>query len=321
MPELKEDKELAKFIKSQTGQDRIKAIHHLAAGNHRVYIIFSQFITRDSLDDLVQPVMQTLDELTPYYQARMQWLSPQQRKIIELLCDRRNAVAVKEIARRCFISHQTASSQLKDLLIKGYVVKETQGRESFYELQEPLMRICLEVKKQGGEPIKLFIDFLRIWYTYDELKDMLKQLSDDCLERQYILIALESQSLSAQTDSIKNDKEIEILITKALEAYQQKKFAVALSFCDQILQSNETKSIRHIRTIRVGSLIELNKYEEALKCTNKLLAEDNNDCDLWYIHGCILQEMENNKEAIYSYEKSLEITLITIQFGYFTVMR
>ena len=40
--------------------------------------------------------MQTLDELTPYYQARMQWLSPQQRKIIELLCDRRYAVPVKK---------------------------------------------------------------------------------------------------------------------------------------------------------------------------------------------------------------------------------
>jgi len=133
--ELQQDRELNKFIKSSTGKDRIKAIHHLAGGNHRVYIIFSQFLTHDSLDDLVQPVMQTLDELTPFYQARMQWLSPQQRKIVELLCDRRHAVPVKEIAQRCFISHQTASSQLKDLLKKGYVVKERQGRESFYELR------------------------------------------------------------------------------------------------------------------------------------------------------------------------------------------
>ena len=110
---LQEDSELTKFIRSQTGRDRIKAIHHLAGGNHRVYIIFSQFLTRNSLDDLVKPVMQTLDELTPYYQARIQCLSPQQRKIVELLCDRRHAVPVKEIAQRCFISHQTASSQLK----------------------------------------------------------------------------------------------------------------------------------------------------------------------------------------------------------------
>ncbi len=168
--ELRKDRELESFIQSTTGKDRIKAIHNLANGNHRVYIIFSQFLTRNSLDELVKPVMQTLDELTPYYQARMQWLSPQQRKIIELLCDKSNALPVKEIAQRCFITHQTASSQLKDLREKGYVTSESIGRESFYELQEPLMRICLEVKKQRGQPIKLFIDFLRIWYTEEESK-------------------------------------------------------------------------------------------------------------------------------------------------------
>jgi DNA-binding transcriptional ArsR family regulator len=185
--QLQQNTELESFIKSATGKDRIKAIHHLAGGNHRVYIIFSQFLTPNSLDKLVKPVMQTLDELTPYYQARMQWLSPQQRKIIELLCDKANALPVKEIAQRCFITHQTASSQLKDLREKGYVTANSVGRESFYELLEPLMRICLAVKKQRGEPIKLFINFLRIWYTEKELK-IRELLSNNCLEREFINI-------------------------------------------------------------------------------------------------------------------------------------
>ena len=46
---------------------------------------------------------------------------------------------------------------------------ESIGREAFYELQEPMMRFCLEVKKQRGQPIKLFVDFLRCWYTREEL--------------------------------------------------------------------------------------------------------------------------------------------------------
>lgn len=49
-----------------------------------------------------------------------------------------------------------------------------QGRESYYELCEPLMRLCMEVKKQRGEPVSLFVDFLRIWYTQPELKTMLR---------------------------------------------------------------------------------------------------------------------------------------------------
>jgi len=57
----------------------------LAGDNHRVYMIFAEFLTRDSLDKLVKPFLQTLDELTPYYQARMAWLSPQQRKILDAM--------------------------------------------------------------------------------------------------------------------------------------------------------------------------------------------------------------------------------------------
>ena len=45
----------------------------------------------------------------------MGWLSLQQRKIIEFLCTCRQPVPVKEIARRLFISPQTAAGQLGDL--------------------------------------------------------------------------------------------------------------------------------------------------------------------------------------------------------------
>jgi DNA-binding transcriptional ArsR family regulator len=163
--------DLESFIRTTTGGDRIRAVHHLAGGSHRVYVIFSEFLTRESLDELVEAFMQTLDDLTPYYQARMSYLSPQQRKIIEFLCDRRHPVPVKEIAQRCFMTHQTASGQLKDLREKGYVTSEAIGRESFYELREPLMRFCLEVKKQRGEPIHLFVEFLRLWYTRTQLQE------------------------------------------------------------------------------------------------------------------------------------------------------
>ena len=111
---LKDDG-LESFSQTPTGRARIRAVHHLAGGNHRVYVIFSEFLTRESLDELVNPFMRMLDDLTPYYQARMAWLSPQQRKILEYLCDQRRAVAVKDIARDCFMTHQTAAGQLKSL--------------------------------------------------------------------------------------------------------------------------------------------------------------------------------------------------------------
>ncbi|MGK7948242.1 MAG: tetratricopeptide repeat protein [Xenococcaceae cyanobacterium] len=266
--QLENNTELETFIRSPKGKDRIAAIHHLAGGNHRVYVIFSQFLTRDSLDELVQPVMQTLDELTPYYQAKMQWLSPQQRKIVELLCDRRNAIPVKEIAQRCFITHQTASSQLKDLREKGYVTAESLGRASYYELQEPLMRICLEVKKQRGEPIKLFIDFLRIWYTEKELNERLQVLPDNCLEREYINHALAAKAKSMSVDS--NDE-----------------FAATQDWVN-----------RDLEKVIAGNL-EFD-YDKAVA-----LIPDNDSA--WYNRGIALRKLGRYEEAIASYDKALEI--------------
>lgn len=168
------DQALANFILTAQGRARIRAVHHLAEGNPRIYIIFAQFLTQPALDELVQAFMHTLDELTPYYQARMKELSGQQRKILEYLIHHRVSAPVKQIAKACFITHQVCSSQLKQLRDKRYVRSLEQGRESYYELCEPMMRLCMDVKNQRGEPIGLFVEFLRIWYSQPELEALLQ---------------------------------------------------------------------------------------------------------------------------------------------------
>lgn len=186
------DQELAAFISTSEGRARIRAVHHLAEGNPRIYIIFAQFLSAQALDELVPAFMHTLDELTPYYQARMKELSGQQRKIVEYLVNYRGAAPVKQIAKTCFITQQTCSSQLKQLKEKRYVRSIEQGRESYYELCEPLMRLCMEVKKQRGEPIGLFVEMLQIWYSENELRHWLDQPATiRKFDTRYLLKALE----------------------------------------------------------------------------------------------------------------------------------
>ena len=186
------DTDLATFIATPEGRARIRAVHHLAEGNPRIYIIFAQFLSKEALDELVPAFMHTLDELTPYYQARMKELPGQQRKLVEYLVNYRGAAPVKLIAKSCFITQQTCSSQLKQLKDKRYVRSIEQGRENYYELCEPLMRLCMEVKKQRGEPISLFVEILRIWYTEDELKNWLLQSgAESGFDIRYVVKALE----------------------------------------------------------------------------------------------------------------------------------
>jgi len=187
----REEQELADFIQTSVGLSRIRALHHLSGGNHRIYIVLSQFITSKTIDLLVEPFAKMIDEMTPYYQERIRWLPPQQRKIVEFLCNVDRPATVKQIARRLFTSNQAISSQLKDLKGKGYVQAAQRGRESLYEITEPLMRICVEVKEnQNSEPLKILVDFLRVWYDGVELSSLLEGCKSSNSEYAYLKSAI-----------------------------------------------------------------------------------------------------------------------------------
>ena len=193
---LKERPKVARFLRTRKGRARVRALHHLSGGNHRVYIVLSQFVTQDSIDALVTPFIKMVDELTPYYQERLRWLPPQQRKIVAFLSTSTRPVNVKDIAKRLFATPQTISSQLKDLRSKGYVVSTQRGRESLYEITEPLMRICVEVKEnKSSEPLALLVDFIRAWYDQSDLTQRLANKEISATARPYLLAALEKSKV------------------------------------------------------------------------------------------------------------------------------
>jgi Flp pilus assembly protein TadD/DNA-binding transcriptional ArsR family regulator len=169
-----EKTDLAKFLTTPGGRARVRALQHLAQGNHRVLIVFYDFLDEDTRGDLLTLLCKTIDALTPYYQSQMKELSPQQRKLVDFLCRHRVPATVKAIASQSFVSQQTAASQLKQLLEARYVRVERHGRESYYELSEPLLRICVEAKSHGGEPLPLLVELLRYWFSRKELESRLR---------------------------------------------------------------------------------------------------------------------------------------------------
>ena len=162
--------ELAESLRTPLGRARARAIHHLAAGNHRAYVVLFDFLDKESLEDLVGPFMDMVDDLTPYYQDRMRQLPPAQRKIVEFLCLEGKPATIKDISTPCLMSHQTAAKQLGELETAGFVSRTRSGRNTFCELLEPLMRICIEVKDNKTQHFRLFVEFLRHWFTTRELE-------------------------------------------------------------------------------------------------------------------------------------------------------
>ncbi|MEQ9408178.1 MAG: AAA family ATPase [Fuerstiella sp.] len=162
--------DLVQFLNTPDGRGRVRAIHDLAGGNHRVYVVLSGFVTRESLDQLVVPFQKMADDLTPYYRERLCWISPLQRQIVELLCREYGTVNPKEIARRLLVDQRSIGKQVRVLEELGYLTSTRRGRETFYELSEPLMRLAYEVKDQSL--LQMLIEFLRVWYRPDEIQTL-----------------------------------------------------------------------------------------------------------------------------------------------------
>jgi DNA-binding MarR family transcriptional regulator len=112
---------------------------------------------------IASPFQRMLDDLTPVYQERIHSVSPLQRQIVELLCSEHRTRNPKEIARRLLLTEQSIGKQVRNLVEIGYLTSQKKGRETYYELSEPLMRLTCELKDSS-----LLIEFLRMWYRLNE---------------------------------------------------------------------------------------------------------------------------------------------------------
>jgi tetratricopeptide (TPR) repeat protein len=328
---------LAEFLHTPVGRARVRAIRHLTGGSHRVFIILSEFATRENMDELVSAFEELLDELTPYYQERLRWLPDQQREIVEFLCRQDRTVQVKGIAGELFLSEQGAAAQLKVLRDKGYVTTASVGRESRYELAEPLMRLCVEIKDPQREPIRLIVDFLRVWYDRNVVESQLGCLPSYAnLERSYFQAVLTAHKLSErdpiqvalerdiQTARDSNDGEelVRVLmdlgmisddasycVTIGRELIELKRYAEALSVCKKTLDANNKYSplwvLNGLALAQVGQFGEaLNSFDNALKITPS-------SAPGWLVRGIILSCLGKEVEAIDSYERSLNLNPTT----------
>ena len=261
---------LLPYLSSAEGRYRVRAIHHLAGGNHRMYVLLSEFLTKDSLDDLVAAFEALSEELTPYFQERVNSLPPQQGKIIQELSSANGAISVKSLAERSFIGETSCSKQLGELKKKGYVQAHKRGKKTYYEMAEPLMRLCLEVKNQHGRPLKLVAKFLRAWFPEETLKTGIK-IAEAGLRPsradQYRQAALQADT-SFEAD-IKQTLNQEIGVCLSTE-----KFEKVFDLAEQLAQIDPDSAATHSLNARLNlSLkhLETENYNDAIGEITKII--------------------------------------------------
>ena len=286
--------ELADFLRQPLGRARVRAIHHLAAGNYRAYVVLFDFLDKESLDDLVRPFMEMVDDLTPYYQERMRQLPPAQRKIIEFLCRQGRPATIKDISTPCLMSHQTAAKQIGELAAAGFVTRTRTGRNTFCELSEPLMRICIEVKDNKTQHFRLFVEFLRHWFTNSELEKRHVELESDdspaVVDRLHVAEAIRS----ALAD--KHDPVVEALGEEAMRAWSASDYSSLATISEKLMRDASGTVFDY--TIRLLALIETSDVRTAIAIGQEAVAEHPHDADIRFLLACALYRGEQFAKAI-----------------------
>ncbi|NMQ18874.1 tetratricopeptide repeat protein [Candidatus Competibacter phosphatis] len=289
--------DLANALCSPMGRARVRAVHYLAGGNPRIYVVFYDFLTRESLDDLVRPFMKLIDELTPYYQARMDRLAPLQRSIIDIMRRLRGAVTIKEIARQAMNTSQTISAQLGKLKDLGYVIQAAAlGRSNYYELREPLMRFCLEVKEQRGRTVELFVQFLRVWYSATELA----RLAPDgviSLEQTHLREAMQraQSELDPVCSMLKTDFQTYLIAGNHQAALEAAELAIQ--------RDNDDKESWFCKALCLEKLDH--DLEEQLACWRQVTEIDPENGLAWLSQEIILSQLGRFEEALLASAKAL----------------
>ena len=169
---LAKKKFLIKSLEEHT--ERIRGLQLLTGGNPRLIHILAEIIVqKNSLEDLERNLLSLLDQLTPFYQARMETMSREQRKIFDMIALSEGPLSPTEIAKRLNNSKPAiVVAQLRRLQKDGLVenVKFSNKRGTRYQIVERLYRIWRELRStRGASKVKLFVDFMKLWYSKEEL--------------------------------------------------------------------------------------------------------------------------------------------------------
>ena len=295
--------ELADFLRQPLGRARVRAIHHLAAGNYRAYVVLFDFLDKESLDDLVRPFMEMVDDLTPYYQDRMRQLPPAQRKIIEFLCRQGTPATIKDISTPCLMSHQTAAKQIGELADAGFVTRTRTGRNTFCELSEPLMRICIEVKDNKTQHFRLFVEFLRHWFTNSELEKRHVELESDdspaAIDRLHVAEAIRS----ALAD--KHDPVVGALKMEAVRAMDAGDHSSLATISEKLVRDDGGTVVNYLAWL--VALVQAGETKTAIDVGHEAAAKHPDHADIHFWLANALYRNDQFVDAIAALDRAIAV--------------
>lgn len=148
---------------------RVEAIYHLSGGNPRLALALYRVVQDGVTVELHEQVMKLLDEVTPYYQARLNDIPPQAARVLTEMAISETLATPAAIARRCRMPTNQITAQVRKLLDERLIVQggRPDARRRFYEFKDRLLRIWIQMRESTGSAkrLRFLTEFFERWYA------------------------------------------------------------------------------------------------------------------------------------------------------------
>ncbi|HEV7371597.1 winged helix-turn-helix domain-containing protein [Arenibaculum sp.] len=156
---------------------RLRVLHALADGNPRILALLYQLLERTESDTAFDDLEVLLDQLTPYYKARVEELRTElQRSILDAIALNWDPITSHDLSVATGVEVTTVSSQLSRLKNLGLVAEvETSGSRAGYQLAERFFNVWYLMRhgtRRTRQKMQWLTAFLQEFYTAEDLKLM-----------------------------------------------------------------------------------------------------------------------------------------------------
>src|SRR3989304_2253872 len=110
-----------------------------------------------------------LDGVTYYYLARLDELSPQQKKIIDAVAKLENKAKPKQISESSGVKISAVTPQLKRLKDLNILTIDGEGKRKYYSISEYLFYLWYAMRYLEKRKHIHLVKFLELWYGKNEL--------------------------------------------------------------------------------------------------------------------------------------------------------
>lgn len=160
----------------KANKSRLRVLEYFTGGNPRLVLMLYRVVTQSDISEVSRGLEKLLDEVTPYFKAKVESLPAQLRKILDHIArvssKTNEGLTPTDIARAVRMTSNQVSSQLKRLADMGYVRSANlRSRSSHYVLSEPLYAIWHQMRfgRDARERMQWLVNFIKAYYDSEEM--------------------------------------------------------------------------------------------------------------------------------------------------------